>query len=110
MVHRLIAIALLYLPEPVVLPSQHMVRVRLQRALVPDLRLLVVAELAVGVADQVGDIGIVVMVERPELADRAFVIVAVVDRRIGLSIALDERGIAEQGLLGRLLGPMGRTV
>jgi hypothetical protein len=40
-----------------------MVRIGLQRALVPDLRDLVVAELAIGVADQIGDVGAVVMTE-----------------------------------------------
>jgi len=32
-----------------------------QRALVPDLRKLVVGELAIGIADQVGDVGAVVL-------------------------------------------------
>src|SRR5216117_2036105 len=53
MIERLFAIALLELPEAIILPGQHMVRIGLQRALVPDLRELIVAELAVGIADQV---------------------------------------------------------
>src|SRR6185369_8828176 len=44
MVLRLLAIALFDLPQAVILPGQHMVRVGLQRAFVPDLRELVVAE------------------------------------------------------------------
>ena len=48
-----------------------MVRIGFQRALVPDLRDLVVTELAVGVADQIGDVGAVVMAERPQLLDGA---------------------------------------
>src|SRR6202165_1331127 len=47
---RRIAVALLDLPQPVILPGLDVVRVGLQRALVPDLRNLVVAELAIGVA------------------------------------------------------------
>ena len=71
MILRLIAVALFDLPQPVILPGLDVVRVGLQRALVPDLRDLVVAELAVGVADQVGDRGAVVVTERLQLSDRA---------------------------------------
>ena len=46
-----------------------MVWVGLQRALVPDLRDLVVTELAIGVADQIGDRGDVVVTERLQLLD-----------------------------------------
>src|SRR5882672_5821318 len=56
---RLIAVALFDLPQPVILPGPHMIRIGLQGALVPDLRNLVVAELAVGIADQIGDVGAV---------------------------------------------------
>src|ERR1700722_17631525 len=72
----LIAVALFDLPQTVILPGAHMVRVSLQRALVPDLRDLVVAELAVGVADQVCDIGVVVVAERLQLLDSTGIIVA----------------------------------
>ena len=72
-----------------------MVRVGFQRALVPDLREPVVAELAIGVADQVGDVGVVVVAERLELLDRGGIIVAVVDRRIGRAIALAKGGIVD---------------
>ncbi len=67
MIFRLLAVALLDLPEAVIVPGQDVVRIGLERVLVPDLRELVVAELAIGIADQVGDIGIVVMAERLEL-------------------------------------------
>jgi hypothetical protein len=40
-----------------------MVRIGLQRALVPDLRELVVAEFAVGIADQIGDVRMIVAAE-----------------------------------------------
>lgn len=69
MILRLIAVALLDLPEAVILPGQHVVRVGFQRALVPDLRELVVAGLAIGIADQVGDAGEVVVAERFQLLD-----------------------------------------
>jgi hypothetical protein len=54
---RGIAVALFDLPKPVILPGLDVVGIGLERALVPDLRDLVVAELAIGVADQVGDGG-----------------------------------------------------
>src|SRR5215475_13200144 len=109
MIFRLLAIALLDLPEAVIVPGQDMVRVRLQRALIPDLRKLVVAELAVGIADQVRDIGIVVMTKGFELVDRRHIVMTVIDRRIGLMVTANEGGIAEEGLLGRLLALVARA-
>src|ERR1700722_20447994 len=88
MVFCLIAVALFELPQPVILPGPHVVRVGLQRALVPDLRDLVVAELAVGVADQVCDIGVVVVAERLQLLDSTGIIVALIDRRVSCVISL----------------------
>src|SRR4030095_15449686 len=90
MVLRLITIALFDLPQAVILPCPHMVRIGLERALVPDLRQLVVAELAIGVADQIRDIGAVFMAERLQLLDGGSKIVAVVDRGIGGAIAGSE--------------------
>src|SRR5262245_23511320 len=54
---RLIAVALFDLPQAVILPGLDVVRIGLERALIPDLRDLVVAELAIGIADQVGNGG-----------------------------------------------------
>jgi len=65
MVQRLIAVALFDLPKTVVLPGQHMIRICFQGALVSDLRKLVVTELAIGVADQIGHVRVIVMAERP---------------------------------------------
>ena len=70
MILRLIAVTLLDLPQPVILPGLDVVGICFQRALVPDLAELVVAELAVGVADQIGDVGAVVVAERLQLLDR----------------------------------------
>ena len=56
---RLVAITLFDLPQAVILPGLDVVRIGLERALIPDLRDLVVAELAIGIADQVGDGGAV---------------------------------------------------
>src|SRR5258708_37720467 len=114
MILRLIPVALLNLPQTVILPGQHMVRIGFQRALVPHLRELVVAEFAIGIADQIGDIGVVVMAERLQLLDRVriivAIIVAIVDRRIGRAVAFGKSGILEQGLLvGLLLDPVGGT-
>src|SRR5271169_5264830 len=83
MILSLLAVALLDLPKTVILPGQYMVRIGLQRALVPDLAEPVVAELAIGIADQIGDVGVIVMAERLELFDRGTIVVAVIDRRIG---------------------------
>ena len=69
MINRLIAIALLDLPQAAILPGQHMVRIGLQRVLVPDLRELVVAEFAVGIADQIGDVRMIVAAEEDACAE-----------------------------------------
>src|SRR3954471_14948833 len=87
---RRIAVALFDLPQAVILPGLDVVRIGLERALVPDLRHLVIAELAIGVADQVGDGGRIVPAERLELRDRRSVVVAVVDRGVGGAIAVGE--------------------
>src|SRR6476646_8851217 len=61
MIFRLLPVTLLDLPKTVVLPGQHVVRICFQGALVPDLRKLVVAEFAIGVADQIGHVRMIVM-------------------------------------------------
>src|ERR1700680_2330670 len=103
MILRLVAVALFDLPQPVILPGAHMVRIGLERALVPDLRHLVVAELAIGVADQIGDVGAVVLAERLQLLDGRAIVVAVVDRGIGLVITLKELRIVDARTLVVLL-------
>src|SRR3981189_148933 len=92
---RLVAVALFDLPQAVILPGLDVVGIGLERALVPDLRHLVVADLAVGVADQVGDGGAVVTAERLELRDRRGVVVAVIDGGIGGAIAVCESGLLD---------------
>src|SRR5260370_20256397 len=103
MVLGLIAVALLDLPQTVILPGQHMVRIGLERALVPDLREPVVAELAIGITDQIGDVGVIVMAERLELFDGRTIVVAVIDRRIGRAIPPRKGGVVEQRLFAGLL-------
>src|SRR5215468_6670928 len=80
-----------------------MVRIGLERALVPDLRQLVVAELAIGVADQIRDIGAIFMAERLQLLDGGSKIVAVVDRGIGGAIAGGEALLLDSRRLLALL-------
>ena len=99
---RLVAVALFDLPQAVILPGLDMVRIGLQRALVPDLRDLVVAELAVGVADQIGDRGAVVAAERLELLDGRGVVVAIVDGGVGRAIRVGKRRIAARGVFAAL--------
>ena len=60
-VFRLIAVALLNLPQAVILPRQYVVRIGFQRALVPDLREFGVAELAIGIADQIAHVRVIVV-------------------------------------------------
>src|SRR5579863_1651113 len=112
MILRLIAVALFELPQSVILPGPDVGRVRLQRTLIPDLRHLVVAELAIGIADQIGNVGAVVLAERLQLCDRRGVVMAIVDRGVGRAIALEEFGIVDAGalvpLLFLVLGGVGR--
>src|SRR5581483_7464876 len=89
------AIALFELPQTVILPGADMVRVGLERTLVPHLRNLVVAELAIGIANQVGDVGDVVMTKRLELGDRGSVVVAIVDRGVGGAVTFEELRIVD---------------
>src|SRR5258705_4403405 len=85
-----------------------MVGVRFEGALVPDLRQLVVAELAIGITDQIGHVGMIVVAQRLQLLDGSRIIVAVIDRRIGCAIPLRKCWIVDAGLLvGLLLGLMG---
>src|SRR6476620_7051003 len=108
MILRLIAVALLDLPQTVILPRQHMVRIGFQRALVPDLREFVVAELAIGIADQIGHVRVIVLAERLQLLDGVSIVVAIVDRRIGRTVTLCKAGIVEAGLfVGLLLALVG---
>src|SRR5262249_56763975 len=93
MILRLIAVSLFDLPQPVILPGLDVVGIGLQRALIPDLRKFVVAKLAIGVADQVGNGGVVVVAQRLELIDPAGVILAIVNGRIGRVVALGEFGV-----------------
>src|SRR5258707_4019480 len=100
MILRLVAVALLDLPQTVILPGLHMIRICFQGALVPDLRKLVVAELAIGIADQIGHIRPIVVAERLQLLYRRGIVIAVVDRRIGSAVPVGEGGVVEKGLLG----------
>src|SRR5476649_1498152 len=99
MILRLFAVALLDLPQTVILPRQHMVRVGLQRAFVPDLRELVVAELAIGIADQVGHVGAIVLAQCLQLLDGSSIVMLVVDRRISGAVAVSDLLLVDAGLL-----------
>src|SRR6516225_12259602 len=50
MVLRLFTVTLLDLPKTVIVPGQDMVRIGFERALIPNLRKFIVAELAIGIA------------------------------------------------------------
>ena len=96
---RLIPVALFDLPQPIILPGLDVGRIGLQRALVPDLRNLVVAELAIGIADQIGDRRHFVVPKRLQLFDRGSVIVPVVDRCVGCAVASGESVLLKAGAL-----------
>src|SRR5256886_7367467 len=83
--------------------KKKMVGVRLQGALLPDLRQLVVAELAIGITDQVGHVGMIVVAQHLQLLDRSRIIVAIIHRRIGCAISLRKYRIVDAGLLAALL-------
>src|SRR5206468_1129614 len=83
-------IALLGVPHAVIRPCDGVRRIGGERPLVPDLGVLVAAELAAGVADQVGDIGVVVVAERLQLVDGGDVFVTLVDHRVRRLVAVDE--------------------
>src|ERR1700722_9965738 len=104
MVLRLVAVALFDLPQTVILPGQHMVRIGFQRAFVPDLRELVVAEFAIGIADYIGHIRVIVPAERLQLLDCSGIVLAVVDRCIGHAITLSKCGVVDAGLPTGLSG------
>src|SRR6202048_5313993 len=97
MILRLIAVTLFDLPQSVILPGLDVVGIGFERALVPHWRELVVAELAIGVADQIGDRGDVVVTERLELLDRRGIVVAVIDRGVGRAITFGECRILDAG-------------
>src|SRR5262245_36837243 len=64
-----------------------MVRVGGERLLVPELRVLVAAELAASVTDEIGDLGIVVVAEGMHGGDAGLVL-ALLDQRARLVVAL----------------------
>src|SRR5262249_20648793 len=98
-------VALFGLPHAVIGPGQGVVRIGGQRLLVPVFGVVVAAELAAGVADEGGDIDIVVIAHGAQRRDAAFVVALVVDQRIGLVPAVEELfGRAVLFLLCLLLG------
>src|ERR1700680_3588899 len=90
MILRLIAVTLFDLPQSVILPGLDVVGIGFESALVPHLRDLVVAELSIGLADQIGDRGDVVVAERLQLLDGRGIVVAVINRGVGRAITLRE--------------------
>jgi len=84
-----------------------MVRICFQGALVPDLRKLVVAELAIGISDQIGHIRVIVVAERLQLLDSGSIVVAFVNGRIGRTVALSKRRVVEVArLLRKIITPL----
>src|SRR5205807_1466700 len=88
-VGRLEQVALLDMPHAVVLPGANVLGIDGERLFVPDAGKLVVAELAVGIADIVGDLGALRPIERLERRDALFIL-SVEDERPGGMVAVDE--------------------
>ena len=103
---RLIAITLLDLPKAVIVPRQDMVRIGFERTLIPNLREFVVAELAIGITDQVGHVRVVVVTKLLELIDGRGIVMAIIDRVIGCAVTLFESRIIEERSLVGFLGAM----
>src|SRR5262249_18222950 len=80
-------VALLGMPHAVIRPGTDVVGIGGQRLLVPVLPILVAAELAAGIADEVGDLGIVVVADRPHGGD-AVLVMAAHDQRARVLILL----------------------
>src|SRR3984885_6619983 len=98
-------VALLGLPHAVIGPGQSVVRIGGERLVVPIFGVVVAAELAAGVADQRGDIDIVVIAHGAQRRDAADIVALVVDQRVGLVPVIEEFiGRAGLWLLGLLLG------
>src|SRR5689334_17202522 len=73
-VERFQAVALLHLPHAVIGPGAHVVGIGGERLLVPDFRVFILAELAVGVADVIGDIGMLVVADGVHGGDAALIV------------------------------------
>jgi hypothetical protein len=83
-------VALLRLPHPVVRPGHSMIGIGGERAFVPHFGVVIAPELAARVADQVRNVGIVVMIEGLQRGDRRFVVAFLVNKRIGRLVSRDE--------------------
>src|SRR6516165_5276864 len=94
--YRLEPVTLLHLPHAVIGPCTDMVGIRGQGLFVPDLRIVVIAKLAVGVAYVVGDVGMLVMPQRMHGRDATGVIAV---ENHGSSGAV----VAQEFVLGQLL-------
>src|ERR1700688_3065772 len=101
-------VALLGLPHAVIGPGQRVVRIGGERLVVPIFGVVVAAELAAGVADQRGDIDVVVVAHGAQRGDAADIVALVVDQRVGLVPVIEELvGRAALLLLGLMLGGRG---
>src|SRR5687767_9363085 len=89
-------VALLDLPHAVILPGTHVLRIGRERALIPDLGKLIVAELAGGVAQIIRNVGMVVLVHSLE-GRECLGVFAVAHQRMGGAVLVAEL------LLGLLL-------
>jgi len=103
----LLAIALLDLPKSIIVPRENVIRIRFQRAFIPNLRKRVIAELAIGISDQIGHIRVIVVGERLQLLDRRSIVIALVNGRIGRTVALSKRRVVEVArLLRKIITPL----
>src|SRR5262245_405284 len=113
MIARLEQVALLGMPHAVIGPGAGVLGIGGERAFVPNLGVVVAAELAARIADQVGDVRVVVVAKRLQRGDTRHVIVLLVDDGMRGLVAVDELllrllllllgGLLLAGFLGRLV-------
>ena len=108
MLFRLQAVSLFQMPHPVILPGAGVVRIGGQRLLVPDFGVDIIAELAAGEADQVGDIGMIVMTECLQRLNAAGISGGTM-RVVRTAIATSKPTIAQRAITRRDCGRIWRS-
>src|SRR5215469_11220502 len=91
------------MPHAVIGPGQSMLRIGSECLLVPVFGVVIAAELAAGIAEEGGDISIVVITYGPQRGDAALVVFLVINHRISRKIAVEEF-FGRAALVGLLLG------
>jgi hypothetical protein len=81
---------LLRLPHAVVRPGHGMLWINGKRSLIPKLGVVITAELAVGIPDQIRHVGVVVVSEGAQSGNAGGIVCLVLDHRVGRFVPGDE--------------------